>query len=73
MTIVLKYLILFWSLFVLFAVLSNGGTPIRNAEDEAQTILSKTMNAFADQADNIKDQADSAKDKIKGLSDRIKK
>jgi hypothetical protein len=73
MTILLKYLILFWSLFVLFSVLSDGGTPIRNAENDAQTIVSKTLNAFADQADNIKDQADSAKDKIKSLTGPAKK
>jgi hypothetical protein len=73
MTIVLKYLILFWSLFVLFSVLSDGGTPIRNAQDDAQTLLSRTFNAFADQADNIKDQADSAKEKIKSLTSSKKK
>jgi|WetSurMetagenome_2_1015567.scaffolds.fasta_scaffold00050_20 hypothetical protein len=63
--LMLKYLILFWSIFVLFSVISDGGAPIRNAEDNMQSILSKTLNAFANQADNIKDQADNAKDKIK--------
>jgi hypothetical protein len=68
MTILLKYLILFWSIFVLFSVLSDGGAPIRDAEDNAQTMLSKTLNAFANQADNIKDQADTAKEKIKSIT-----
>lgn len=42
--------------------------PIRDAEDNAQTMLSKTLNAFANQADNIKDQADTAKEKIKSIT-----
>lgn len=73
MTLLLKYLVLMWSLFVLFSVLSDGGTPIRNAEDNAQTVLSRTLNAFADQADNIKGQADAAKEKIKSFTSSKKK
>jgi hypothetical protein len=65
--LMLKYLILIWSLFVLYSVVSDGGAPIRQAESDAQTILSSTMNAFANQADKIRDQADTAKEKIKNL------
>jgi ElaB/YqjD/DUF883 family membrane-anchored ribosome-binding protein len=64
----LKYLIMFWSFFVLFSVLSDGGAPIRDMQNDAQTALDKTLTVFADKADSIKEQADKAKEKIKGLS-----
>jgi len=67
MGMMLKYLVFFWSIFVLFSVLSDGGDPIRKAEDDATFLLSQTMSAFANKADNIKEQADNAKDKIKNF------
>jgi|WetSurMetagenome_2_1015567.scaffolds.fasta_scaffold01957_7 hypothetical protein len=68
MTGILKCILSVWVIFVIFSSLLGGGQPIRNAEDNAHVIMSKTMNAFADQADNIKVQTDCAKSAVTKLA-----
>jgi hypothetical protein len=68
MSVILKFLLGVWLIFAIVSAFMDGGTPLRNAEDEMHQLMSRTLNAFADQADHIKDQADSAKEKIRNLA-----
>jgi hypothetical protein len=67
MSAIFKFILALWVIFALFAIFNDGGTPIRTAEKNTQKILSKTLNAVADQADNIREQAESAKESIINL------